>query len=112
MGTLCLEGQRGHNPLGSPRARVYTPGRFDFSGTWVQDTGIFLLSAQACREILMSAVQWLPAPALHPAAPPTTWNAAQGQSAELASTPCDVCGRGREGCLVHFAWLKGLKVFS
>lgn len=96
MGTLCLEEQRGHNPSGSPRARGYTPGRFDFSGTWVQDTGVFLPSAQACKELLTSTVQWVSAPALRPVAPPATWNAAQGQSAQLASTPCDVCDWERE----------------
>lgn len=114
MGTLCLEVQRGHNPSGSPRARGYTPGHFDFPGTWVRDTGVFLPSAQACKEILMSTVQRLPAPALHPAAPPATWNAAQGQSAQLASTPCDVCDwereRGMPGALCLFKRFKSLQL--
>lgn len=95
-GTLCLEGQRGHNPSGSPRARGYTPGCFDFSGTWVQDNTPFFPSTQACKELLTSTVQWLSAPALHPVASPATWNATQGQSAQLASTPCDVCDWERE----------------
>lgn len=62
----------------------------------------------------MSAVQRLPAPALHPAAPPTTWNASQGQSAELASTPCDVCDwereRGMPGALCLVKRFKSLQL--
>lgn len=113
MGTLGLEVQRGHNPSGSPRARGYTPGRFDFSGTWVQDTGVFLPSAQACKEILMSTVQRC----LHqlcilqllqlPGMPRRG-----GQPSWQAPHVIYVTGRGRGGCLVHCACLKGLKVFS